>query len=862
MATVYLARDVRHDRHVALKVLKAELGALLGVERFLAEIRVTAHLQHPNLLPLFDSGEAGGLLFYVMPYVEGESLRARLDREKQLPIDDALRITTAVAMALDYAHRHGVIHRDLKPENILLHDGQPLVADFGIALAVSNAGGNRLTQTGLSLGTPQYMSPEQATGDRAIDGRTDIYSLGAVLYEMLTGEPPHTGSTSQAIIARVLTEKPRSVRSSRPNVAPHIDSAVACALEKLPADRFPSARLFADALSGLAPVTATAGAGTATSDRRLTIELPAQKVRSMANWLGVALLVGAAAWGWLRPRPAREAAPPARFALAPTDSTPLREDIPGANLALSPDGTQLVFLAGLPTSRLYLRGLNDLDARAIPGTERAVTPRFSPDGRWLAFVVDGQLKKISLAGGQAVKIADGLGPDATARYSWGDQDIIVFRQIPGRGLYRVRAAGGPPTQLTMPDTTRRENENGHTWPEVLPGGRAAVFAITSDTATVPELAAVRLSDGELLRLGIRGWNPRYVPTGHILFSRIETGSVSAVPFDVERLRVTGPPVTVLEGVVVRAGGAAQIAVARTGTLAFVQVTGSQLVHVNREGVARQILSGPGRYESPRASPTGGRFALVIREASGAANVWVHSSALGTLTRLTSDGKSNGAAWTGDGKRIAWVFADVGQEIRWQPWDGRDSAQTLVAAEKRLRTVGFPAGGKFFVSAGPSGIWVTGTEKGSTSRLIANPLPSVGQPQPAVSPDGRWLAYRSIQSGVSEVYVTSVAGGGRHQVSENGGVEPVWSRDGRTLFYRAPGRFMSASISTTPEFAVSRRDTLFADVYLRAVEQTNYDVTANGSEFLMVRRGPDQQRVVVVLGWFDELRERMAQTAPR
>src|SRR5438034_360291 len=230
MATVYLARDLKHNRRVALKVLRPDLGVVLGAERFLSEIEVTANLQHPNLLPLFDSGEADGLLFYVMPYVEGESLRAALEREKQLPIDEALHIATAVASALDYAHRHGVIHRDLKPENILLHEGQPLVADFGIALAVSNAGGNRITQTGLSLGTPQYMSPEQATGDRAIDGRTDVYSLGAVLYEMLTGDPPHLGSTAQAIIARVLTERPRPVRATRETVPEQVELAVEIAL--------------------------------------------------------------------------------------------------------------------------------------------------------------------------------------------------------------------------------------------------------------------------------------------------------------------------------------------------------------------------------------------------------------------------------------------------------------------------------------------------------------------------------------------------------------------------------------------------------------------------------------------------------
>src|SRR4051812_5715079 len=225
MPTVYWARDVKHNRRVALKVLKPDLGAIVGAERFLSEIEVTANLQHPNLLPLFDSGAADGVLFYVMPYVEGETLRHRIDRETQLPVDEAIRIATMVGGALEYAHRKGVIHRDLKPENILLHEGQPMVADFGIALALSNAGGNRVTQTGLSLGTPQYMSPEQATGDRTIDGRTDIYSLGAMLYEMLAGDPPHTASTSQAIIAKVLTDKPRSVRTLRPTVPVHVDLA-------------------------------------------------------------------------------------------------------------------------------------------------------------------------------------------------------------------------------------------------------------------------------------------------------------------------------------------------------------------------------------------------------------------------------------------------------------------------------------------------------------------------------------------------------------------------------------------------------------------------------------------------------------
>ena len=249
MATVYLAHDIKHDRKVAVKVLRPELAAVLGGERFLNEITVTANLQHPNILPLFDSGEADSFLYYVMPYVEGGSLRNLIERKKQLAIAHALELVSQVSMALDYAHRQGVIHRDIKPENILLHENQPLIADFGIALAVSAAGGERLTETGLSLGTPQYMSPEQASGDRQLDPASDVYSLGCVLYEMLAGDPPHLGSTAQAIIAKIMTEKPSSISLLRDTVPPHIENALNRALAKAPADRFDSAAAFATALS-------------------------------------------------------------------------------------------------------------------------------------------------------------------------------------------------------------------------------------------------------------------------------------------------------------------------------------------------------------------------------------------------------------------------------------------------------------------------------------------------------------------------------------------------------------------------------------------------------------------------------------
>jgi tetratricopeptide (TPR) repeat protein len=294
MATVYVARDLKHDRDVALKVLRRELTAILGRERFLNEVRLTARLDHPHILTLIDSGESAGYLWYVLPFIRGESLRDRLVREKQLDIGEALAITRQIGGALDYAHRHGIIHRDIKPENILLHEGEAMLADFGIALAVREAGGSRLTETGLSLGTPQYMSPEQATGDRTLDARSDVYSLAAVLYEMLTGEPPHTGATVQAVIAKLMTETPTRIRTIRPTVPAEIEQAIEKALAKVPADRFANAGAFVAALAA----ASAAAAGAPTLRLPDTVSVPRRN-----RWVAVAIglvalmaLLGAGYW--------------------------------------------------------------------------------------------------------------------------------------------------------------------------------------------------------------------------------------------------------------------------------------------------------------------------------------------------------------------------------------------------------------------------------------------------------------------------------------------------------------------------------------------------------------------------------------
>jgi predicted Ser/Thr protein kinase len=442
MALVYLATDLKHDRKVALKILRPELAAVIGAERFLNEIKVTANLQHPHILPLHDSGEASSFLYYVMPYVEGETLRGKVDREKQLGLKEAVEITKQVAAALDYAHRQGVIHRDIKPENVLIHDGQALVADFGIALAVSHAGGSRLTETGLSIGTPHYMSPEQAMGDRELDARSDVYSLGAMLYEMLTGEPPYTGATAQAIVARVITEEPRPLTSQRRTVPGHVAAAVHQALSKLPADRFGSAAAFAAALenTGFTATTSASARPAGPSVRR-----PAVLALAAVAVVATAL----AAWGWFGRRPAPEPVTRERVTLGALGLLPFDVSV---STAISPDGRTVAWwdtTGGSP--QIWTKDRDQRDPAPLPGTQGATgTVAFSPDGAWLTFSVANQLKKIPRRGGAPITLSDSCGnwgvfgsgagrPVSGAKRRWDDA------ANPGRdgGRWRrIHAAGG------------------------------------------------------------------------------------------------------------------------------------------------------------------------------------------------------------------------------------------------------------------------------------------------------------------------------------------------------------------------------------------------------------------------------------
>ena len=469
MATVYLAHDLKLGREVALKVLRPELGAVLGTERFLAEVKITARLDHPHILTLIDSGSAGGLLYYVLPYVRGESLRDLLDREPQLGVEQALAITKQVGSALDYAHRKGVVHRDIKPENILLQEGEAMLADFGIALAVQESGGSRLTETGLSLGTPHYMSPEQATGDRNVDARSDLYSLASVLFEMLVGEPPMTGKTVQAVIAKLMTEPAMHIRTVRPTVPEQVDSAVSKALSKVPADRFPSVSAFTRALdTASVPSTSAAASGATTG----AIPVAAPKSRRA---LLAATVIGVAVIGTGAVLFAKGAFREKDTSAALRDRTQLTFSGKIAAPAVSQDGKQLAFFTKECSGAdcRYAIDLQDVGStttrRVLEGATSAYALEWSPDRRNLMMngTIAGRFGTylVSALGGTPRYLTSG----AATFYSGGDS-LLIGSLVPTNGAFTVKVAGldgtvrdslrvpGPGTQIgalaSVPGTSR------------------------------------------------------------------------------------------------------------------------------------------------------------------------------------------------------------------------------------------------------------------------------------------------------------------------------------------------------------------------------------------------------------------------
>jgi serine/threonine-protein kinase len=851
MATVYLAKDLRHDREVALKLLRPELAAVIGAERFLAEIRTTAKLQHPHILPLFDSGEADGLLFYVMPFVEGISLRDRITREKQIAIPEAVRIASEVASALDYAHRHGVIHRDIKPENILLHDGQALVADFGIALAVSNAGSTRMTETGLSLGTPHYMSPEQAMGERDITARSDVYALGAITYEMLVGEPPFTGPTAQAIVARVVTEQPRPLIPKRQTVPPHIEAAVLTALQKVPADRFATAAEFAAALRDVSYTGARSSISANAFARKLG---PVGRFPWIAAAIA-ALVLSAATFAIGRSSGnAAATASTARFVI----TTPPDQRLTGfanLNVAISPDGRSIVY-AGQDTrkAQLFLRKIDDLAVAAIPGTERSTDPSFSVDGKWIVFTAGNQLFKIPVAGGSPTPLGVSDVSPATPVILSGDD---VFATNNAGALVRF-SPNSKPVILAKPDSAKHE-----VWlylSDILPGGKKGLMLSIPGGTSNGKGYLVDLQSGQrsLIMDDLVGYLS--YDEGYLLWV-LRDGTMLAAPFDGTKL--TGTPVTLAQGVRYTVGGPPQVAMSKAGTIIYIPETPFQLTLVDRTGKYEQLIDLERRFHSPRVSPDG-KYVAVDFTQQNSRDVWTLNLRDKTLSRLTFEKDGHDPVWSYDGKKIAYASGRngvIGMFMRNADGSGSvDSINVTATAQ----TVGA------FINSDK--ILVLNTSLDGTNDLYELSLAKRGQPTPylassynefypAVSPNGKWLAYVSDESGQNEVYVRPLTGeGAKTLVSQNGGGEPVWSRDGRELFYLNFGAantpMMAATVESGTEFKVLDRKELFSvNEYEGATPHTNYDVTPDG-KFVMVHQGK-QAEIVVIQNWKDEVKRRSA-----
>ena len=877
MATVYLADDVRHERKVALKVLKPALAAVVGGERFLAEIKTTANLQHPHILPLFDSGEADTFLFYVMPYVQGESLREKLDREKQLGVGDSLTITQKVASALGYAHGHGVVHRDIKPANILLSEqGEPLIADFGIALAVAHAGGGRITETGLSLGTPYYMSPEQAT-ERDVDPRSDVYALGCVLYEMLAGQPPFSGATGQAVLVQILTTDAPSITTVRKTVPPHVAAALARALEKLPADRFDGAAGFVAALGDpgftyeghsqsrpRAAVPSESAAETAaapTGSPKPWLRDPRSMV-SLAAATVFALLLGT---GVLQRPAARDAVPfrvqPAGFDVSATGSARVR-------LAISRDGSRIAVIRfDEGSERIFVRRSDQLELRELAGTADAQHVTLSPDGASIAFVVEGEIRRAELSGGPVLPVTMGQSPH------WGTEGTIVFTR--SNDLYRVSsAAGGEPELLLDADSI-----GGVQWPFLLPAGDAIVFSTDPQGALeTAQLVLFDIDTGQVTQLGLSGNNPQYAATGHLLYGHASQ-ALMAVAFDLQSKRVTGEPVVVLPDVWVTNIGATQFTVSETGTALHALSTATidpdrQLVVVDRDGTATPLALGEGTYNGPRFSPNDGRS--IVYEAGG--QIWLYNLFTGRNTTLTSEGNSIYPFWSRDGRYVYFSTRRTGTLERdgfRKLADGSGGPESLFRREGSNYPQASHSDESLFL------VRENAVELGNRDLVIATQGPDsvtfsdflvadYNEFMGTISPDGRWVAYVSDESEVFEVYIRSFPGAeGQRKVSIGGGTEPVWAPNQTAIYYRNGTSVMSAALGADGALVDGGLEQVF-DENFWAVDSnggvhTSWDVHPDGESFVLVRGGQSEAGgagfsaapVLVVMNWFEELLQRMA-----
>ncbi len=884
MGEVYRAHDTKLGRDVAIKVLPSFFANDPDrLARLTREARLLAALNHPHIATIHGLEEADGVRALVMELVEGPTLAERLAqgsglKAQGLPLNEALPIARQIAEALESAHEKGVIHRDLKPANIKFsHDGTVKVLDFGLATAFSSDGtGSGLShlptitvtalQAGAIVGTPAYMSPEQARG-QAIDKRTDIWAFGCVLYEMLTGRAAFPGETIPDTIAAILDREP-DWGALPAGTAAGIGHLLRRCLDKDPKHRL---RDIGDArieIEALATPSVDARAATAPS-------VHTARWRRALPWavaFGAAALVAAAVFApWAR---RQTVAPPAPLRLTADlgadASLTLRGFGPAA--ILSPDGALLAFVAqkgGGGSPQLYVRRLTQLQATALPGTDDAESPFFSPDGQWIAFFAGGKLKKISVTGGAALTLCDAASGRGGA---WSEDGTIVFSPDSGFGvsLLRVSSAGGKAESVT----SLADGEASQRWPQVLPGGKTVLFTSGTNPAAYDDanLVVQPLPAGARKVVQRGGYHGRYLPSGHLVY--VHNGSLFAVPFDLGRLEVMGQPLLALDGVLSNpVAGGAQFAVSDSGTLVYQpgQISSIPPHWMDRNGKTTPMRATLAVWFNPQFAPDGRRLALNIVE--GQNDVWVYDWGRDTLTRLTFDpADDRKPVWTPDGRRI--VFASSRDKsttnLYWRRTDGTGDEQRLTESRNAQLPGSWHPNGKLlaFEEQTPQtnfdvmilsleGDEASGWKPGKPSVFLNGPF---AEREPVFSPDGRWLAYWSNETGRNEVYVRPFPGpGGKWQISTGGGTYPTWSRTKHELFYgTANGQIMVAPFTVEGGSFRAEKPRLWSDGHfgMRGPNRM-FDLHPDGERFALLpapqTQGSRQDQVTFIFNFFDELR---------
>jgi serine/threonine protein kinase/Tol biopolymer transport system component len=869
MGEVWRARDTRLDRSVAIKVLPEHLSADTRFrERFEREARTISALTHPHICTLHDVGHENGIDFLVMEYLEGESLADRLARGP-MAVEEVLRVGIQLAEALDRAHRAGVVHRDVKPGNVFLTKSGAKLLDFGLAkLSASGNSGpvifsgatvaptqqRPLTQEGTMIGTFQYMSPEQLEGVEA-DARSDIFALGAVLYEMATGRRAFDGKTRTSVIAAIVSSQPPPIWQLQPLTPPALDHVVERCLAKDPADRWQSAHDIAEELKWITDKGSQAGVAVPVTMRRKSRERLAW---SIAAVLALAAIAGSIAW--LR-RPVARPLPVVRVDL--NLNPPLSSYLQGRPLAISADGKRIAYVdVDSQASRLYLRGLDRLGATELAGTDNARSAFFSPDGEWIAFVANGQLKKVSISGGPPQLLANEAGLDG----SWSEDGSILIASI--GGIRRVSANGGPSDILVPWDS--KSGLADHRIASLLPDGKTVLLCSMPAIGASPLDQRIALYDlktrtFQTLR---NGTNARYLPSGHLLYA--DHGSLFAVGFDLKKRALTSNPVLVAQDVMTNgASGVAAFDVSKNGFLTYasggVAAPMTRVLLVDRHGVAAPVALPPQPYEHPRVSPDGKHLAMSIRTQT--TDVWVYDFDRGTLGRLTFTPTENETPiWSPDGRRV--LFSSTreqhGRAHYMKNFDGTGADDLLVDTVEHSHVSSVAPDSKTLLitqyTSRTGSDLLTWSPGGKPRPLLQTPFEERAA---RFSPDARWIAYSSTESGRGEVYVIPANGGGKWQVSTSGGFAPVWSRDGRELFYRNGNDLCVVDVTPGPSFAASIPRVLFSGEFQNLTRgDADYDVTPDGRHFVMLERDKETKPppVILIVNWFEELKNLTAAQA--